>query len=112
LFGVGLFSPGDEHGDGGLGNPWLRFDATTGTYLGAELPGQGSAGDVFLQLQFPLHSGRIAGTAGRVAVSVLGLLIVLLSVTGILIWARKRRARLGAALKRANGVTASESEAP
>jgi uncharacterized iron-regulated membrane protein len=46
-----------------------------------------------MQLQFPVHSGRILGTAGRVLVSVLGVAIAALSVTGVLIWARKRKAR-------------------
>jgi len=49
---------------------------------------------VFLQAMFPLHSGRIIGVAGRVLMSVLGLAVAVLSVTGVLIWARKRRARV------------------
>ncbi|MDR9259202.1 PepSY-associated TM helix domain-containing protein, partial [Burkholderia multivorans] len=50
-----------------------------------------------MQAQFPLHSGRIAGVAGRVAVSVLGIVIAMLSVTGICIWVKKRTARVRAA---------------
>ncbi|RYY75596.1 MAG: PepSY domain-containing protein [Gammaproteobacteria bacterium] len=94
LYGVGFYAPGKDHGDWGLGNPWLYFDGKTGDYVGGTIPGTGSAGDIFMQLQFPLHSGRIAGTAGRVVVTVLGLAIAMLSVTGIIIWARKRRSRL------------------
>jgi uncharacterized iron-regulated membrane protein len=93
LYGVGFFEPGHERGDGGLGNPWLYFDGRDGRALGADIPGTGSAGDIFMQLQFPLHSGRILGVAGRVLVSLLGLLVGMLSVTGIVIWAQKRRAR-------------------
>ncbi len=92
-YGVGFFEPGNDHGDGGLGNPWLYFDGQDGRIIGTHIPGQGSAGDVFMQAQFPLHSGRIAGVAGRIAVSLLGLVIAMLSVTGIVIWARKRRVR-------------------
>jgi uncharacterized iron-regulated membrane protein len=47
-----------------------------------------------MQAQFPLHSGRILGTPGPVLMSVLGLAIATLSVTGVVIWARRRRVRL------------------
>lgn len=94
IYGVGFFEPGNSHGDGGLGNPWLYFDAESGIPLGGEIPGQGTAGDIFLQAMFPLHSGRIAGVPGRIVVSLMGLVIAALSVTGIVIWARKRKARL------------------
>lgn len=93
VWGVGFFPPGLDHGDGGLGNPWLYFDAQTGAPAGADVPGTGSAGDIFLQSMFPLHSGRILGLPGRVLISAMGLMVAMLSVTGVLIWARKRRAR-------------------
>lgn len=92
-YGVGFFAPGNDHGDGGLGNPWLYIDAADGSPAGADIPGTGSAGDLFLQAQFPLHSGRILGLAGRVLMTLLGLAIATLSATGVVIWWRKRRAR-------------------
>lgn len=97
IWGVGFFPPGRAHGDGGLGNPWLYYDSRSGEPAGAEVPGSGSWGDVFLQSMFPLHSGRILGLPGRVLVSLLGLCVAGLSITGVLIWARKRRARRRAA---------------
>ena len=93
LYGIGFFEPGNSHGNGGLGNAWLYVDAQTGALAGAVVPGTGSAGDIFMQAMFPLHSGRIAGTAGRVLMSLLGVAVAVLSATGVLIWARKRRAR-------------------
>lgn len=93
-YSIGFFEPGGSHGDGGLGPPWLHLDARSGAVLGASVPGEGSAGDLLLQAMFPIHSGRIAGTPGRVAWTVLGLAIASLPVTGLLIWARKRRARI------------------
>ncbi|KRF02214.1 peptidase [Frateuria sp. Soil773] len=93
MYGVGFFEPDDEHGDGGLGNPWLYFNAGDGSPAGADIPGTGSAGDIFLQAQFPLHSGRIIGVAGRVIVSLVGLAVAALSVTGLLLWWRRRRAQ-------------------
>jgi uncharacterized iron-regulated membrane protein len=94
VYGVGFFTADNEHGDGGLGNPWLYFDARDGSPAGADVPGTGSAGDLFLQAQFPLHSGRIIGLPGRILVSLLGLAVATLSVTGVVIWLRKRRARV------------------
>jgi uncharacterized iron-regulated membrane protein len=96
VYGVGFFEPGNDHGDGGLGNPWLYFDGQDGRFLGAVEPGVGSAGDIFMQAQFPLHSGRILGLPGRILVSLLGLAVAVLSVTGIVIWARKRAGRVTA----------------
>lgn len=93
VYGVGYFEPGHDHGDGGLGNPWLYFDARSGEPVGADIPGTGSAGDLYMHLQFPLHSGRIAGVPGRVLVSLLGLAVATLSLTGVLIWLRKRAPR-------------------
>lgn len=94
VYGVGFYTPGNDHGDGGLGNPWLYIDGTSGELAGAELPGSGSAGDLFMQVQFPLHSGRILGVAGRVLITLLGLVVSMLSVTGVVIWARKRKVRV------------------
>ena len=94
LWGVGFYQPGADHGDGGLGNPWFYFDSRTGEPAGADIPGTGSAGDIFLQSMFPLHSGRVLGLPGRVLMSAMGVLVAMLSVTGVFIWWRKRVARL------------------
>lgn len=102
---VSFHEAGNSHGDIGLGNVQLDLDAATGGVLGSSVPGEGSAGDVFLQTMFPLHSGRIIGTAGRVLVTLLGLAIATFSVTGVLIWARKRKARLHAERSRAQRPT-------
>jgi uncharacterized iron-regulated membrane protein len=93
LYGVGFFEPGRDHGDGSLGNPWVYVDARTGAIAQAVVPGEGSAGDVFMQAMFPLHSGRLFGLPGRVLMSFMGVAVAAISVTGVLIWARKRRGR-------------------
>ena len=94
LYGVGFFEPGNERGSGGLGNPWLYFDAGTGAPSGSMIPGTGTNGDIFMQAMFPLHSGRMFGLPGRIAISLLGLVIAMLCVTGVVIWIKKRRSRL------------------
>ena len=93
IVGVGFYEGGNSHGDGGLGNPWLYYDARSGAYAGDSVPGTGTAGDIFMQSLFPLHSGRILGVTGRALMSFMGVVIATLSVTGVLIWARKRKAR-------------------
>jgi uncharacterized iron-regulated membrane protein len=93
VYGVGFYQPENDHGDGGLGNPWLYFDGKDGKPMGAKIPGTGSAGDIFMQAQFPLHSGRILGLPGRIMISIMGLVVAMLSLTGIIIWLHKRRNR-------------------
>src|ERR1700738_3383207 len=92
-YGVGYFEPGNDHGDAGLGNAWLFWNAQTGKPVGAQIPGRGSAGDIFMQAQFPLHSGRIIGLTGRILVSITGVVVAILSAIGLLIWLKKARAR-------------------
>lgn len=93
VYGVGFYQPENDHGDGGLGNPWLYFDGKDGAPIGAKIPGTGSAGDIFMQAQFPLHSGRILGLPGRIMISIMGAVVAMLSLTGIIIWLHKRRNR-------------------
>ncbi|MEM5387038.1 PepSY-associated TM helix domain-containing protein [Paraburkholderia phymatum] len=100
VYGVGYFAAGDDHGDGGLGNAWTYWSAQTGQALGAQIPGQGTAGDLFMQAQFPLHSGRILGIGGRVLVSFVGVMVAVLSATGLLIWLKKMNARRHATITR------------
>lgn len=64
-----------------------------GRYLGDRQPWKGTAADIFIQAQFPLHSGRILGLPGRILISVTGLIVAMLSVTGVVIWWKKRAAR-------------------
>jgi uncharacterized iron-regulated membrane protein len=89
LYGVGV---GDHHAPG-LGSPYLYFDAADGRLVAAVVPGEGTPGDRFLQLQFPLHTGQIAGLPTRILISVTGLVVAMLSITGVVIWLRKSRRR-------------------
>jgi uncharacterized iron-regulated membrane protein len=93
VFGVRFFNPGGDH-DAGLGPDILYFDSKDGRPIGDWIPWRGTAGDLFLQMQFPVHSGRILGMPGRIIISAMGLGVAMLSVTGVVIWLRKRRARL------------------
>jgi uncharacterized iron-regulated membrane protein len=89
IYGVGF---GDHHAPG-TGVPYLYFDARTGDVRDQTVPGEGTAGDVFMQWLFPLHSGQIIGLPGRILISMTGLAVAVLSVTGVVIWAKKQRGR-------------------
>jgi len=99
IYSVSFFRPGDDHGAGGVGPAQLFYDGQDGRALGARIPWQGTAADVFVQAQFPMHSGRILGLPGRILISAMGIVVAMLSVTGVVIWYRKRRARLSASAK-------------
>ena len=69
-----------------------RFvSAADGAIVGAQGRHQGSAGDAVLQWLFPLHSGRAFGLIGRAIIALSGVITIVLIVTGIAIWRRKRR---------------------
>lgn len=89
IYGVGF---GDHHA-AGLGAPYLYYDAASGAVRNEIVPGQGTTGDVLLQWMFPLHSGQAFGLAGRVLISLSGIALAVVTVTGVIIWARKRRGR-------------------
>jgi len=97
IYGVSFFKPGDDHGAGGVGPAVLYYDGLDGRLLGDRQPWKGTAADIFVQAQFPLHSGRILGLPGRILISVMGIVVAMLSVTGVVIWWRKRSSKLRAA---------------
>ena len=99
IYGVAFHEPGGDHGAAGVGPPYLYYDGKTGALLGQRQPWVGTPADIFLQAQFPLHSGRILGLPGRILISLTGVAVAALSVTGVVIWWRKRRARVSRRLR-------------
>lgn len=93
IYGVTFYTPEDDRDENGMGNNVLYLDGDTGTIVGERVPGQGTWGDVFMQAQLPLHSGRLLGMPGRVLISFMGIFVATLSVTGLVIWVRKRRGK-------------------
>jgi len=94
FYGVQFFYPENDHGTGGAGHKRLYYDGLDGRLIGDRLPWTGTAADIFVQAQFPLHSGRILGVPGRILISLMGVVVAMLSITGVVVWMRKRRARL------------------
>ncbi len=99
LYAVSFFHPGDDHGSAGMGVKMLFVDAMNGSLQGGRVPGRAPPPTSSCSLQFPLHSGRIAGIPGRVFLSFMGLVVALLSITGIVIWFKKRVNRRRVALR-------------
>lgn len=64
-----------------------------GQILAEYASGTGNAADVFLDWQWPLHSGQAFGWTGRILVFLSGLACPVLFVTGVIRWLQKRRAQ-------------------
>lgn len=73
------------------GRLWTYVSMTDGRILGVRHDNGSSAGDQFFAWQYPLHSGQAFGLAGRIAVFAGGLATVVLTLTGLWLWARRRR---------------------
>ncbi|MBK8816140.1 MAG: PepSY domain-containing protein [Methylococcaceae bacterium] len=69
------------------------IDPISGDILQIKDSAHGSGGDVFMQWQWPLHSGAAFGWTGRILVFITGLLCPLIFVTGVIRWLQKRRAK-------------------
>lgn len=92
LYGVRFHKLGGHD----AGARWVYLDDVTGAVVDVRAPGLGSAGDQVLDVQLPLHGGSIAGLPGRIAIAAAGAGVAMLSVTGVVIWWRKRGPRMAA----------------
>lgn len=73
---------------------WVAIDQYSGAILDVRAPDtRRTAGETFLDWQWPLHSGQAFGWPGRLAVFVSGLACPIVYGTGVLMWWRKRRSR-------------------
>lgn len=75
------------------GGTMVWVDQYNGNILNVRNPNQFSAGDSFINLQLPLHNGEILGTPGRILYIIAGFAPLLLMVTGIIHWLKKRQAK-------------------
>ncbi|MGH8626882.1 MAG: PepSY-associated TM helix domain-containing protein [Gammaproteobacteria bacterium] len=74
------------------GRTQVLFDADTGLERLLLLPSGQYDGNTVTSWLYALHMGNVFGLPYRIFVCVLGLALTMLSVTGIIIWLRKRRA--------------------
>jgi uncharacterized iron-regulated membrane protein len=68
-------------------------DQYSGDILHVQSPDRGTAGEHFIQWQWPIHSGQIFGMTGRWIVFASGLVCPILFGTGFYLWWRKRTRR-------------------
>ncbi|MCQ8116273.1 PepSY-associated TM helix domain-containing protein [Methylomonas rosea] len=85
------------------GSTRMVIDANSGTQKLLILPTGQYAGNTVTSWLAALHMADVFGMPYRIFVCVLGLAIVMLSVTGVVIWLKKRRARLHSAALREGG---------
>jgi uncharacterized iron-regulated membrane protein len=69
----------------------VSIDSHSGKVLRIIDPLRASSGDVFLSWQFPLHSGQAFGNAGKVFISLFGLMPLFFALTGIYIWLKRKK---------------------
>jgi len=72
---------------------YLLFDAINGKFGGINIPTGANAGNTIDSWIFALHMAQIWGLPFRIFVTVMGLVITMLSITGVYIWLKKRNAR-------------------
>lgn len=71
----------------------VMFSARDGSFAGLALPNRESAGNQITTWILALHTAEVGGLAMQIFICALGLVVALLSVTGIVIWWKKRSAR-------------------
>jgi len=85
------------------GSTQVLFDGNSGELLLSWLPSGAASGDTLTNWIETLHMAAIWGWPLRVFMSLLGIAVAMLSVTGVVIWWRKRAARLLQEAGRTNG---------
>ncbi|MEM6455143.1 MAG: PepSY-associated TM helix domain-containing protein [Acidobacteriota bacterium] len=86
-----IFDPRDM---ADYGQRYVYVGMRDGAVLADQHRTEGSAGDVFLALQFPLHSGKLFGWPGRLLIAFTGVAICGLVTTGFIMWWKRRRGRV------------------
>ena len=71
------------------GTTRVFFDADTGAFKLLLLPSGQYTGNTVTSWLYALHMGNVFGLPWRIFVCIIGLIIVMLSVTGIIIWSKK-----------------------
>jgi len=75
------------------GNTAILTDAHTGEIKGKWLPTRGEAGNTFSNWLGALHMGQVFGLPYRIFVSFTGIVLAVISITGVLIWSKKQRTK-------------------
>jgi len=100
LFNYQVRSDQDFLDEGGITS--IYFDGDTGALVGTDLPSDRNIGVSITYWLVSLHMAHVFGLPYQVLVCLMGLVIVMLSVTGIYIWLKKRHARQFSKLRNAS----------
>jgi uncharacterized iron-regulated membrane protein len=88
VYAVRTFDPRDRDDQGRL---WTYVAMDDGRIVGTRHDNGTSAGDEFFAWQYPLHSGKAFGLAGRLIVLLGGVVTLWLCLSGFRLWRRRRR---------------------
>ncbi|WP_417798802.1 PepSY-associated TM helix domain-containing protein [Terasakiella pusilla] len=83
-----------------FGQTWVFVDASTGLLKTYSLPTGVAAGDTFTYWLTTLHIARIWGLPYRVLVTLTGLFLTIVTLTGLMIWWRKHKAKQQRSIKK------------
>lgn len=75
------------------GSTRLFLDGETGTLVATWLPTGAAGGDTFITWMSNLHMANVGGITYKLVITLAGLGVAMLNITGVLIWLRKRNAR-------------------
>ena len=105
------------HGDRDVGYHYpavtVIFDGRTGELQRSEFASGENAGTTFTNFVSAIHTRTIGGPAIQILVGIMGLVIAMLSITGVYIWWKKRRVRrLAAARQRPASGQATKQTLP
>ncbi|MDG2523008.1 PepSY-associated TM helix domain-containing protein [Caulobacter segnis] len=74
-----------------IGRLWTYVDMADGRVVARRHDNGETVGDAVFAWQYPLHSGKAFGLAGRIAVLAGGIVTLLLCVSGLILWRRRSR---------------------
>ncbi|NOT21739.1 MAG: PepSY domain-containing protein [Nitrospiraceae bacterium] len=92
-----------------FGGTAVFFDATTGTFVGLNMPSGQDAGTTITNWILILHMAAIWGVPFKIFVCVMGVVVAMLSITGVYLWLKKRRSRVVAQARRARPAAVSHA---
>ncbi|WP_411727605.1 PepSY-associated TM helix domain-containing protein [Methyloglobulus sp.] len=108
VYAVGMMQPGGANHKWPRSKAWI--DQYNGKVLAVQDPNQFTAGETFLNVMWPLHSGEALGLIGRIVWCVVGFAPLVLYVSGLIRWLHKRKAKqLKTAKERGSIVKVSEN---
>lgn len=81
----------DVRDEGGGSDLWI--DGDSGAVLNFQQEGRAASGDTLSTWLRVLHTGQVFGIGYRIAVGIVGVIVAVLSVTGLIVWFVKRKSR-------------------